>query len=127
MHRGLEQQLLDKKHKIEAENQALRETMGQDRAIEPDLTDRASTSSSLDWHMIRYNRNLALLKDIHVALKAIENDSYGLCELCGEDIAERRLLAMPSARFCIECQEMIDGNPNEFMRTGIAGGMRIAV
>lgn len=77
--------------------------------------------------MIRFNRNVKLLKDIAVALKAIDNDSYGVCELCGDDISDRRLLAIPSARYCIECQEMIDAHPGEFGRTGIGGGVLAAV
>lgn len=126
-HHGLEQQLRDKHAKISAENLSLREAMGQGRDVEPDLADRASTASSQDWNMIRYNRNVSLLKDIDAALKAIDNDSYGLCDLCGEFIAERRLVAMPSARYCVECQEMVDRNPGEFLRTGIGGGIRAAV
>ena len=126
-HHGLEQQLRDKHAKITAENLSLREAMGQGRDVEPDLADRASTASSQDWNMIRYNRNVSLLKDIDAALKAIDNDSYGLCELCGEFIAERRLVAMPSARYCVDCQEMIDRNPGEFLRTGLGGGILAAV
>jgi DnaK suppressor protein len=119
MHQGIERQLRDKRDKIITENNDLMEFMRQNRELEPDLADRASTASSQDWNMIRYNRNQRLLKDINAALKAIDNDAYGLCELCGEHIADRRLLAMPGARFCIECQEMVDANPGEFGRNGI--------
>lgn len=127
MHQGIERQLRDKYVRIEQEIEALREVMRQNRVLEPDLADQASTASSQDWNMIRYNRNVSLLKDITVALKAIENDSYGICELCGESIADRRLLAIPSARLCIECQEMVDAHPGEFGRTGIGGGVVAAV
>lgn len=121
-HRGIEAALREKYRTIEEEINALRELMCQDRSLEPDLADQASTASSQDWNMIRYNRNVSLLKDIAVALKAIENDSYGICELCGENIADRRLLAIPSALFCIECQEMIDTHPGEFGRIGLGDG-----
>jgi DnaK suppressor protein len=127
IHRGIETQLLEKFRKIENENESLREVMSQNRELEPDLVDQASTASSRDWNMIRYNRNVKLLKDITVALKAIDNDSYGICEMCGEHIADRRLLAIPSALFCIECQEMIDSNPCEFGRTGLGDGVLAAV
>ena len=127
IHRGIETQLLEKFRKIENENESLREVMSQNRELEPDLVDQASTASSRDWNMIRYNRNVKLLKDITVALKAIDNDSYGICEMCGEHIADRRLLAIPSALFCIECQEMIDRLPGEFGRTGLGGGVLAAV
>lgn len=127
MHQGIERQLREKYVIIEREIEDLREVMRQDRAQEPDPADQACTASSQDWNMIRFNRNVKLLKDIAVALKAIDNDSYGVCELCGDDISDRRLLAIPSARYCIECQEMIDAHPGEFGRTGIGGGVLAAV
>ncbi len=127
IHQGIELQLREKYRKIENENESLREVMSQNRELEPDLADQACTASSRDWNVIRYNRNVKLLKDITVALKAIDNDSYGICEMCGEHIADRRLLAIPSALFCIECQEMIDRNPGEFGRTGLGDGVLAAV
>jgi DnaK suppressor protein len=127
IHQGIELQLREKFRKIEKENDVLREAMSQNRELEPDLADQASTASSQDWNMIRYNRNVKLLRDITVALKAIDNDSYGICEMCGEHIADRRLLAIPSALFCIECQEMVDRHPGEFGRTGLGDGVLAAV
>ena len=127
MHQGIAHQLRDKYAKIEQEIEALREVMRQDRGLEPDVADQACTASAQDWNMLRYNRNVKLLKDIAVALKAIDNDSYGVCELCGDDIPDRRLLAIPSARLCVECQEMMDAHPGEFGRTGIGGGVQAAV
>ena len=119
MHNGLELQLRQKIAHLSGENAHLRELMCLDKEVEPDLVDRAWSASSQDFVMIRFNRNAALIKDIELALKSLENDSYGLCEMCGDEIAERRLLAIPSARFCIECQELLDRNPDEFMRVGL--------
>ncbi len=127
IHQGIELQLREKSRKIKDEMEALREFMSQNSVLEPDLADQACTASSRDWNMIRYNRNVKLLRDITVALKAIDNDSYGICEMCGEHIADRRLLAIPSARYCIDCQETIDGHPGEFGRTGLGGGLPAAV
>jgi YteA family regulatory protein len=42
------------------------------------------------------------LKDINHALKAIENGTYGTCEVCGRDIPYERLEALPTATFCKE-------------------------
>jgi DnaK suppressor protein len=127
IHQGIETQLREKFRKIETENESLREVMSQHMGLEPDLADQACTASSRDWNVIRYNRNVKLLRDITVALKAIDNDSYGICEMCGEHIADRRLLAIPSALFCIECQEMVDSHPGEFGRTGLGDGILAAV
>ena len=43
---------------------------------------------------------------IDAALAKIDDepDDFGLCEDCEEDIADRRLEAMPHARLCIRCK-----------------------
>jgi RNA polymerase-binding protein DksA len=43
------------------------------------------------------------LNDIDAALAKFDAGTYGLCESCGEPIAEPRLEAMPAARLCISC------------------------
>jgi DnaK suppressor protein len=43
------------------------------------------------------------LTDIDTALGKIEAGTYGLCESCGQEIAEARLEAMPAARLCMAC------------------------
>jgi DnaK suppressor protein len=41
------------------------------------------------------------LDDVEQALSALDEGRYGLCEVCGEPIAEARLEAMPATRRCI--------------------------
>lgn len=43
------------------------------------------------------------IADIRAALLRIENGSYGSCAVCGSDIAENRLKALPTATRCINC------------------------
>ncbi len=43
-------------------------------------------------------------KDIADAFRRLENDTYGLCEECGEEISIKRLEVNPLARYCIECK-----------------------
>lgn len=43
------------------------------------------------------------LLETDAALERIEQGSYGRCEECGGAIGRQRLLALPAARFCIEC------------------------
>ncbi len=42
---------------------------------------------------------------IDIALKKIENGTYGVCEECGAPIGEKRLQAIPWVRLCIECSQ----------------------
>ena len=44
------------------------------------------------------------LADVSAALRRIENGTYGVCEECGEPIAEARLRALPATPFCTACQ-----------------------
>jgi RNA polymerase-binding transcription factor DksA len=42
------------------------------------------------------------LDDVERALAKLDDSRYGLCEVCGREIAEARLEAMPATRFCID-------------------------
>jgi DnaK suppressor protein len=46
-----------------------------------------------------------LLHHINEALRRIQDTSYGKCITCGKNISVQRLLAVPHARYCIECKE----------------------
>ena len=41
------------------------------------------------------------LRDVDHALEKVEAGAYGRCEVCGQEIAEPRLEAMPATRYCI--------------------------
>lgn len=43
------------------------------------------------------------LEQINEALYRIENGMYGKCVNCGNEISEKRLLAIPHTSLCIEC------------------------
>ncbi len=49
-----------------------------------------------------------ILKDVEVALKKIENKTFGKCELCKNDIEPKRLNALPYTRYCLKCQTKQD-------------------
>lgn len=46
-----------------------------------------------------------ILNEIDIALRKIENGTYGICELCKKQIEVKRLKAIPYSRYCIECQK----------------------
>ncbi len=43
------------------------------------------------------------LARIDAALRRIDEDEYGYCLKCGEEIAPKRLKADPAAAFCVDC------------------------
>lgn len=72
---------------------------------------------SLDMSMQDVNQEIALrlgeresqmVADIDQALLRIEEGTYGVCIECGKPIDERRLEAMPTARYDAACQAAIE-------------------
>lgn len=45
------------------------------------------------------------IQQIKAALKRIEDDSYGYCLVCGDEIPEARLNVVPHAPTCVRCAE----------------------
>ena len=54
------------------------------------------------------------IKKIDGALKRIENDEYGICAQCSEEIDEKRLLINPAFAVCVVCSEKNDLNKRKF-------------
>ena len=50
------------------------------------------------------DQTIALLHQVDAALKRIQSEEYGLCLMCDEPIALRRLKAQPYTANCITCQ-----------------------
>src|SRR3984893_11264289 len=72
---------------------------------------------SVDLSLLDVNREIALrlgehksqmVADIDQALLRIKEGSYGTCAQCGGPIAERRLEAVPTARYDAACQTLVE-------------------
>lgn len=70
----------------------------------PDPTDRATVESDRNFLLRIRDRERKLIVKIREALDRIENGEYGICEECGEDISEQRLMARPMTTLCIDCK-----------------------
>jgi len=53
-------------------------------------------------------RESQLIEEIDEALQRIDDGTYGQCARCGKPIDEKRLEAMPTARYDAECQAAIE-------------------
>lgn len=49
-----------------------------------------------------------IVQEIMIALRRIENGTYGMCEGTGEAIPKTRLEAFPWARYCVRYAEMLE-------------------
>ncbi len=70
----------------------------------PDPSDRATLESDRNFTLRIRDRERKLIGKIKEALDRLKNDTYGICEDCGEDISQKRLEARPVTTCCIECK-----------------------
>jgi DnaK suppressor protein len=49
-----------------------------------------------------------VVREIDLALGKIEDGTYGRCDVCGHEIPEDRLAAIPYARLCIEDKRRLE-------------------
>ncbi|MBW1721933.1 MAG: RNA polymerase-binding protein DksA [Deltaproteobacteria bacterium] len=79
--------------------------MTSEKANLPDPSDRATLESDRNFTLRIRDRERKLIGKIKEALERIDNGTYGICEVCGEDISEARLKARPVTTLCIECKK----------------------
>ena len=46
-----------------------------------------------------------ILKRVNEALERIDNGTFGVCQMCSQNIPEERLKALPYANLCISCKQ----------------------
>ena len=74
----------------------------------PDELDRIQHSSDRDTALSNLERNSDRLREVRAALRRADEGTFGICVGCEENINAKRLAAVPSAAFCIACQEAAD-------------------
>ena len=105
--------LKDIKKKLLAERELLIEKLKDN-----DLSvDDSETPDPVDLAVRNYSKNVMLavseneskqLTLIDEALMRIEDNEYGECQNCENDINPKRLAAIPWARYCLDCQELLE-------------------
>ena len=103
--RILQEQLRDHVARVSTEQAVARES------------DDDGVKDSVDMSLVDVNKELAfrlteresqMVADIDQALLRLREGSYGICARCGEPIDERRLEAVPTARYDANCQFLIE-------------------
>jgi DnaK suppressor protein len=74
----------------------------------PDQLDQIQRASERDLAISNIDRGSKQLRDARAALRRIRDGSFGVCEQCEEEIPLKRLVAIPWASLCIQCQEALD-------------------
>lgn len=73
-----------------------------------DPADMAANAYTKELLMSMSTNDRQLLDSIDAALARIADGDYGKCINCGEPIQDKRLEAVPWARHCIRCQDLIE-------------------
>jgi DnaK suppressor protein len=70
----------------------------------PDPNDRASLESDRNFELRIRDRERKLIMKMQEAIKRIDDGVFGICEICGGPISEKRLIARPVTTLCIDCK-----------------------
>jgi DnaK suppressor protein len=70
-----------------------------------DEGDHAQASERQDLSFMTRERLAARINRLTAALERVSDGTYGQCEMCGREIEQPRLDALPEAVTCRECQE----------------------
>jgi len=101
------------KEKLLAERELLIEKLkGNDLSV-----DDSETPDPVDLAVRNYSKNVMLVVSenesrqltlIDEALLRLEDDEYGPCQNCENPINPKRLAAIPWARYCLDCQQLLE-------------------
>ena len=73
-----------------------------------DLIDQATLEADRSFRLRIRDRENKLIRKIEQSLTRIEEGTFGICEVCGEDIAIQRLKARPVTTCCIACKNKME-------------------
>ena len=88
------------------------ETASADDGVK-DVADQSVKDVNQEIEYRLSERESQLVADIDQALMRLDEGSYGVCARCGKDIPERRLNALPTARYDADCQSLIEQGTGE--------------
>ena len=73
-----------------------------------DALDEVQHAAERELAIRNLDRESNLLRLVKLALRRMDEGSFGTCLHCDEDVNPRRLAAVPWAPYCIRCQELAD-------------------
>lgn len=101
------------KEKLLAERELLVQKLnGNDLSV-----DDSETPDPVDLAVRNYSKNVMLavsenesrqLALVDEALRRVEDEEYGRCQNCEKPVNQKRLAAIPWARYCLDCQELLE-------------------
>src|SRR2546430_13932125 len=87
-------------------NEAELSSRERDSEATQDPADMAANAYTKELLISMSANDRKLLQLIDEALERVERGEYGECVNCGEPLVEKRLDAVPWARYCLKCQDL---------------------
>ena len=78
-----------------------------------DQMDEVQYATERELAIRNADRESTLLGQVRAALRRIHDGSFGVCVECDYEISPKRLVAVPWASRCIECQDAADRDQQE--------------
>jgi DnaK suppressor protein len=97
---SLREQLESERARLRAQISTL-DSGGGTLSYDENFADSGQVAAELGENMALLNQLNEQLEEVEHALAKFDQGKYGLCERCGEQIAEARLEAIPATRFCV--------------------------
>ena len=80
-----------------------------------DITDGAAQAYTNELMTSLGEQDWQKLKQVDEALEKISRGDYGICSTCDNPIPEARLDVMPFTKFCVECMNKLENEPEGLM------------
>lgn len=93
--------LTDERDRLVAQIASLEPGHGGSPEFDDNFADSGQVAAEQGENKVLASQFRSELEEIERALRKLDDGTYGTCERCGEPIAEARLEALPTARFCI--------------------------
>jgi len=98
--------LLDKKETILRKlNELTTESKEMETNVAQDVVDKAETSYTKEFLLSLSDADREQLLLIDEAIRRLDRDEFGVCQLCHQEIGRKRIEAIPWTPYCINCQE----------------------
>ena len=76
-----------------------------DAPVSADFAEQATETENVEVLAALEDETNATIADIKLALRRMEEGSYGQCSVCGIEIPEERMKALPYTDKCFECAD----------------------
>lgn len=104
--KAIEQRLKKKRDELLHRAERLhRDVHNREEPVEKDFAEQAVELENLEVLLELDRETRAELQNVLEALARIDEDEYGACQVCGEDIEVARLEALPYVQTCVRCAE----------------------